>query len=477
MTATLCNRALTLPRLALAFFILLAVYLFQDSWNFPHLKLDVATSEAHHEDDQTQTPDSVLNNIAQTHAESCRGAPGADEVLVMLKTGATEIYEKLPTHFVTLFKCTPNYMVFSDLAQDYADFPVRDAIAPVSKLFREQHEDFTLYRKLQQYQRQGQDTSKLKGDGGWNLDKWKFLPMLFEAFEDAPSHIKWFVVMEADTSVSWTNLLLWLNTMDPDVPHYLGSQNAIGDTIFAHGGSGIVLSRQAAKQLRAKRDEEGKEAYNKRWEDVTSTSCCGDEIVARALLEADVPMNMAWPLIQGETIATVDFTRHHWCSPPISWHHVSPIEIDALWQFEADWVDDHGWGTPYLYRDIFADFIDRHISSNRHAWNNLSQDKKIIAPSLATNENLDFNGLEEFEQKAVESSSACEEACTRQPNGRCLQWKFKPGRCYLGDVVRFGKTDEREGDTWVSGWIPERVRSYKEELGDCSVVNWQGARG
>ena len=474
MTATLCNRALTLPRLALAFLIILAVYLFQDSWAST-LKLGLATSDSHHGDDQIPVPDPVSSDIIQTHNDNCRNVPGADDVLIMLKTGATEIYEKLPTHFVTLFKCAPHYMVFSDLAQDYADFPVHDAIAPVSKTFREHHRDFKLYRKLQQYQHGGQDTSKLKGDRGWDPDKWKFLPMLFEAFEDAPSHIKWFVMMEADTSLSWTNLLQWLKTMDPDVPYYLGSQNFIGDTAFAHGGSGIAISRQAAIQLQAQRDEEGKEAYNKRWEDITSTSCCGDEIVARALLEASVPMTMAWPLIQGETVSTVDFTDNHWCSPPITWHHVSPIEIDALWQFEADWVDDHGWDTPYLYRDVFASFIDRHISVNRYAWNNLSQDKKLVAPSIATSEDLDFTSLSELEQNAVKSVSACEEACTRQPDESCLQWMFTPGRCYLGDVVRFGKTDEKGGTTWISGWIPERVKSYKEELGSCSVVNWRGA--
>jgi hypothetical protein len=475
MTATFCNRALTLPRLALAFLIILAVYLFQDSWTSTHHKLDIATSESHHEDDQIPLPEHAFSHTAQINDNHCRDVPGADDVLIMLKTGATEIYEKLPTHFVTLFKCTPHYMVFSDLAQDYADFPVRDAIAPVSKTFREHHKDFTLYRKLQQYQREGQDTSKLRGAKGWNLDKWKFLPMLFEAFEDAPSHIKWFVMMEADTSVSWTNLLQWLKTMNPDVPYYLGSQNFIGDTAFAHGGSGIVISRQAATQLQTQRDEEGKEAYNKRWEETTSMSCCGDEIVAKALLEANVPMTMAWPLIQGETVSTVDFTENHWCSPPITWHHVSSIEIDALWQFEADWVDDHGWDAPYLYRDIFASFIDRHISVNRDAWNNLSQDKKLVAPSIATSEDLDFAGLSDFEQNAVKSASACEEACTRQPEESCVQWMFTPGRCYLGDVVRFGKTDEKGGDNWISGWISERVKSYKEKLGDCSVANWRGA--
>jgi hypothetical protein len=474
MAVSSCNRALTLHRLAIAFLLLLAVFLFRDSWRSADLHHSAAGPATQQDTDRPHVPANDKSHVSETNAENCRNALGADNVLVMLKTGATEIYEKLPTHFVTLFKCTPHYMVFSDLSQDYADFPIRDAIAPVSKQFRDHHEDFTLYRKLQQYQREGQDMSRLKGDGGWNLDKWKFLPMLFEAFEDAPPQIEWFLVMEADTSVSWTNLLQWLKTMDSNKPYYLGSQNTIGDTIFAHGGSGIILSRQAAKQLQKIRDAEGREAYNQRWEEETAASCCGDEIVARALLEANVSLTMAWPLIQGETIATVDFTKNHWCTPAITWHHVAPLQIDTLWQFQADWTDDHGWNTPYLYRDIFAHLIERHVSVTRHAWNNMSQDKKLIAPSLATDEDSSFTELADFEQRAVESSSACEEACIRQAHGRCMQWMFMPGRCYLGEVMRFGKTDERDSEVWVSGWIPERVDGYKKRMGDCKEVNWAG---
>jgi hypothetical protein len=471
MAVSSCNRTLTLHRLTIAFLIILAIYLFQDSWKTADLRQHIVTPNTQSDTDQSHTP----TEKAKPHEENCRTTPGADNVLVVLKTGATEIYEKLPTHFVTLFKCTPHYMVFSDLAQDYADFPIRDAIAPVSKQLREEHEDFRIYMKLQQYQREGQDMSKLKGENGWNLDKWKFLPMIFEAIEAAPPQIEWFVVMEADTSVSWTNLLQSLKTMDSSAPYYLGSQNTIGDTTFAHGGSGIILSRRAAKQLQEKREEEGREAYNKRWEDETAASCCGDEILARALLEANVPLTLAWPLIQGETIATVDFTKNHWCTPPITWHHVTPLEIDTLWQFQADWTDDHGWNTPYLYRDIFAHFIDRHISVTRHAWNNLSQDKKIVAPSLATEEDLDFSQLEDFEQRAVESGHDCEEACKRQSQAKCVQWMFTPGRCYLGKVIRLGKTDERESETWISGWISERVEIYKKRMGGCKKVRWEGA--
>lgn len=87
----------------------------------------------------------------------------------MLKTGATELYQKLPTHFMTTFKCISNYMIFSDLEQKFGNVTIYDAIKPISRKIREEHEDFKLYREIEKWQREGQDLSKLQGGDGWNL--------------------------------------------------------------------------------------------------------------------------------------------------------------------------------------------------------------------------------------------------------------------------------------------------------------------
>ena len=395
--------------------------------------------------------------------------------MVVLKTGASELYQKLPTHFLTTFKCIPHFMIFSDLAQTFADYPVYDAIEPISREFREHHEDFELYRKLAQYKREGQDTSKLHGTGSWTLDKWKFFPMMHTTFQTAVDGVDWFVFIEADTSLSWTNLLQWLKTMNPREPVYAGAQNVIGSTTFAHGGSGIVVSRKAAELLEEKRREEGKEQYDKRWEELLSEACCGDEVIARALQEAGVPLTPTWPLIQGETVATLDWTEKHWCSVAISWHHMTPIEIDQLWQFESVWVDDHGWDVPYLYRDLFAHFIETHVSVNRTKWDNMSKDRKFLSPHLSTSDDENFFRLEDYEKRSVESANECAEACLRKPDWECVQWMFSPGRCYLGKHIRFGKSDEREDrdDHWTSGWVPERLKRFREKFADCKI-RWQG---
>ena len=472
------SRGITIPRLAVVFIVFLTLFVLRNSWlpeqHQQPSKSGPDTAQISHTQAEEQIHEDDAQSISQASAsQACRDVPGADNVMVLLKTGATELYQKLPTHFVTIFKCIPHFMIFSDLEQKFADHSVHDAIESVREHFRNEHLDFELYRKLQQYQREGQDMSKLQGHGSWNLDKWKFMPMMHKAFTTAGDNIEWFVIIEADTSLSWTNLLLWLRTMDSSEPYYMGAQNIIGQTPFAHGGSGVVISRGAADLLEKVRENKGQILYDEEWENITSISCCGDEVIARAFSEADVQLTPAWPLIQGETVASVDWTENHWCTPPVSWHHVSPIEIDALWQFERSWIDEHGWDTPYLFRDVFAHFIDRHVSVNRTKWHNLSKDRKFASPQLTTPEAEDWSQLKDFEQKAVESQDSCAEACLRLPEDECLQWMYSPGRCYLGKDIRFGKSDEREQDHWTSGWIPERLQSFRRRFEDCQI-RWSG---
>lgn len=298
------------------------------------------------------------------------------------------------------------------------------------------------------------------------------IPPYHTAYEAASADIQWFVIIEADTSLSWMNLLLWLKSMDYQQPLYLGSQNFIGDTGFAHGGSGIVMSRRALDLLEENRHTEGVSEYDRRWERDTSEHCCGDEILARAFLEIHVPLTPAWPLIQGETPTSLDWTKSHWCAPAISWHHVNAAQIDALWQFEHAWIDGHGWDDPYRFRDIFAHFINPHIQKNRTQWNNLSKDHEYVNSSAAFTSGDEWDYLQDFERAAVESQYACAAACAHPSRPECVQWMFSPGRCSLGNSIRLGQAVEEEDD-WVSGWVLERVERFKDALRGCRV-RWPG---
>jgi hypothetical protein len=53
---------------------------------------------------------------------ACDGFPNTDGILLVMKTGATEAYTKLPTHLLTSLQCLPNFLLFSDLVSSDTDW-------------------------------------------------------------------------------------------------------------------------------------------------------------------------------------------------------------------------------------------------------------------------------------------------------------------------------------------------------------------
>jgi hypothetical protein len=145
-------------------------------------------------------------------SQSCADLPGANETLVILKTGSTELEDKLPIHLKTTIRCYPNYMIFSDYEEDYEGVHIFDALESVNKQIREEHPDFELYRRLRDEGRQavissgfGKAGTKINWTGnrdnpGWKLDKWKFLPMVKKTLSEYPD-MKWYVFAEGTCSV------------------------------------------------------------------------------------------------------------------------------------------------------------------------------------------------------------------------------------------------------------------------------------
>lgn len=397
----------------------------------------------------------------------CLDMPGADEVMVVLRTGATEMYDKLPIHLMTTLKCIPNYVVVADLEAKVGDIAVHDAIASVSQQTRDKYGDFDLYRDIQQWYHKGQDMRKLPSDHAWTLDKWKFMPTIHHAWEVAPSHTKWFVVMEADTILSWVNLLSWLGGQDASKAWYFGSPAPylpVEGFYFAHGGSGVVISRPALERLEHARATEagGPEAYDLRWEVATDDNCCGDVIVGQALEEVGVKITSETPRFHGESPKTVVWDHHNWCVPPITWHHVEAMEVDRVWQFEQAWIRRHGRRHPYFFHHVFEELIEPHVSVNQSRWNNMkSKYARVQAYSTSSDR---YGELAQYEQDAAHSQEACAAACRRKPSDECVQWKWTPGSCHLGGTFIFGSTDQPENEHWESGWLLDRLRA---SVGTC----------
>jgi hypothetical protein len=256
-------------------------------------------------------------------------------MLVIIKTGATEIQRKLPIHFSTTLRCIPHFVIFSDMAEEIGEHRVHDVLSSVSENTKANNKDFLLYRKLQELQASGgtalnpNDTSY---EEAWTLDKWKFLPMMGEALRARPD-AKWFYFIETDTAVLWDNLFTYLSRFDPSEPLYIGCQTFIGDVWFAHGGTGWIMSEPAVRLVAEKWQNE-----QAGMEKLVSEQWAGDAVLALVLKDMGIGITTSWPILQGETPHSLDYTPHHWCYPVASYHHVDEKWIQAIYDFQEEWV-------------------------------------------------------------------------------------------------------------------------------------------
>jgi hypothetical protein len=193
----------------------------------------------------------------------CKNLPGVDNVLVVFRTGSTELDDRLAIHLSTSMQCFPNYLIFSDLEEEYGEEQVHilDALEYVSPDIIGDNADFELYRRLRKEGRSSLDPSELAGspdrfaimsgktdNPGWKLDKWKFLPMVNQTLHERPD-MDWYIFVEADTFILWSMMQQYLKLLDPTKPIYAGNQMFVGGDIFAHGGSGFVVSQPALRMV------------------------------------------------------------------------------------------------------------------------------------------------------------------------------------------------------------------------------------
>ncbi|EFQ98313.1 hypothetical protein MGYG_01346 [Nannizzia gypsea CBS 118893] len=397
-------------------------------------------------------------NIPSSPAEEIerpRIIAGLEDVHVVLKTGATEALAKVPVHFNTTLRYVPHFTLFSDYEEDIAGFHVYDVLRSVDVAIKNKHPEFELYRRLRAT---GRETlSKLNTDPsndvstpagkpknpGWILDKWKFLPMMHETLrfrDDA----KWYVFMEADTYIIWKNLVTWLENFDSSKPYYLGNQMQIGDTIFAHGGSGFVLSHAALKRV-----VEYHSSLVKEWDTLTAEHWAGDEILGKALNNAGVGLLWSWPMLQGSTPWNFDpfsssYNKLPWCYPPIAYHHMGSEDIRELWEFEERWFKENGNSALLRHRDVFQKLTQPRFNTTGEDWDNDSLD--IAA--------------------GVETATECERHCAKDLE--CLQYSFGGKVCRTSKVVQWGS--RKPG--MVSGWMSDKIDKAAAKLGACKQTDW-----
>ncbi|KAK4506064.1 hypothetical protein PRZ48_004029 [Zasmidium cellare] len=363
----------------------------------------------------------------------CSLLSGANDTVVVLKTSAAEIEDRLPIHFDTTLLCYPNYLIFSDYAEKFQGYPVHDALATVDKSFRTSHPDFELWRRLQKHGPDGLEDEEI-----WDperttkdLDKWKYLPIVEQTFLRFPEK-QWYIFVETGTFVFWNGLLEFLSELDAERTWFLGGNM----------GSGIVLSNAAVRDVVGlyRETREG-------WDAFTETQSSGDAVLAQALKEAGVELTPSWPVFQGRRLADMQYDRMGlWCSRTVSYAGVEKGNIAELWKFEQQWLRDNPT-TPLLHRDIFTSFILPRLiirSGRVDDWDNSSQDNATPAGNV----------------------DACTGICVADPE--CVQYSFEKdkGMCRFSGTSRLG-----EGRSGVeSRWLLARVKRWGEGMGGCEGV-------
>ncbi|KAK9460863.1 uncharacterized protein V1516DRAFT_624367 [Lipomyces oligophaga] len=374
----------------------------------------------------------------------------------MIKTGATVLWQRLPIHMTATIPKLQNYAIYSDAPDVIDGHPVIDILAYTepsvknsdsfrgyqrqSRLINE-HANVELYEK------------EANIENSWDLDKFKNIRMITHAYRTKPD-AKWYIFIDGDSYVFWSNMFAWLNTLNPEEYLYLGSQTYVNDLSFAHGGSGVVLSGALVRKVFGSKD-----LNLRRWDQIASENCCGDFVVALLLREAaqvEVSSETEYPYsyfkIQGEPQFSIRHTSRNWCEPIVTLHHLTDHDVSQLREFERDFYQSEEQvvlKTPILYRDIYHKFVMPYICRGRRdSWDNMSDGQEI---------NIDNAGDGEL---AHTSYNQCRQKCVDIED--CMQFKFRQGSCVLSTNIRLGKMDMNEENEFASEWMVDRIRRVRQ---------------
>ncbi|KAJ3534707.1 hypothetical protein NM208_g7434 [Fusarium decemcellulare] len=420
---------------------------------------------------------------------ACDGFPNTDGITLVMKTGATEAYTKLPAHLLTSLQCVPDFLLFSDLEQKIGKYHIYDVLDDVRDEVKKGRKEFDLYKAQvdcpipQQY-----CTTEMKG--GWDLDKYKFLHMIERAWALRPNK-EWYVFAEADSYVFWDNLVWYLrNKVNGTETPYVGSVAMLKGTPFAHGGSGYVIHGETVKKMVQIPDLAHK------YDLMATHECCGDYLMSLAVMETGKKVRQAHPMFNGEKPVTLPFGNNHWCEPLLTMHHMNPEE------------------GPIQIKDIYQEFFGPNLKDREDEWDNFSDDVCYIgaepeAQAKATDHQKSRQKKQDqksaVEQRAHQSEQHCAKVCEADNLGitpeeylgrandeernalikeryeqrkddkafhesrRCFQWRYQKNVCCVARSFKNGKPrkEQKPEDKWTSGWFTRGINDWIAAKGEC----------
>ncbi|KUL85732.1 hypothetical protein ZTR_08496 [Talaromyces verruculosus] len=439
----------------------------------PKVQIEDHYTEPEHKPEVSSHPPSHTSSPSlytpPTPDYASQGALKTSEIALLLKTGASLVWKRLPIHLLTSLapeRIAPeNAIIYSDVPEVIGSYQLVDVLANTSSRAVLESPDFQPYLLQEDFDdKQGWIEGDIAGPiGGWKLDKYKFLPLINHAGHSQPD-AKWYIYMEDDAFIFLSNLLEHLATFDWKDAWYIGSLAVKHGEIFAHGGAGFALSRGAWEKTFGTHDD-----IIAKYENFTEVHGCGDHVLGHVLKDYGVTF--------GETHEAEQFTfgfnpesywnlwygPANWCKPIFSMHHMHLKDISRSYNMEKTW--DFGKNGLMRYRDVYDTFIAPVIRRRIEWWDNRSSSHAITS-SEAKAEMWMPESVKSKDSwmKSWKSVDDCEAACLAWPE--CVQWSFYEDLCKMSDRVVLGTgytaRDPRRLTALktTSGWVSKRIKQW-----------------
>lgn len=396
------------------------------------------------------------------------GGLSMEDVVVVIKTGATESHKLMPIHLTSTLLHTPNYLLFSDAEEWIGGYHLQDALNESfnPEIVRDTGE-YELYTNQKKYMALDQSPQKLELPKGWELDKYKNVPMLSKSYHQRPD-AKWYLFIDADTYVLMGNMLQYFSGIDYNKKHYIGGISFINGIAFGHGGTGYAVSRGAMKHVMTTSPNVAKE-----YDQVARDTCCGDYVLARCMKDHGIDLTAVDPNFQGRPQYKVELEKKSYCEPIITMHHLKVPDLSTMWNLEKKIAKP---GQYILHADIFEHFVYPHLQKERFAWDCMSSDKgEVKELPKDTWKGKEIEVFDKDEDKMVKTVkplspqerrmatfNACKKICEEKAD--CVMFRSWKEECkvdwHLALGYKMPVTDPDE-EEYNSGWMMDRVEEMR----------------
>jgi hypothetical protein len=255
------------------------------------------------------------------------------EIQPVLKTGHGVLDARVRPQLQGVSACLSNLLIFSDTDEYYEGRHLIDILADIPPPIANETSTLEAWRNGSL----ADGTASRRA--GWRADKFKFILGPTRAWKMRPGR-KWYVFYEADTYIVWDNVFRLLANFDPNEPYYFGSPTfGRGQTWFANGGEGYILSREAMRRL-TQHDFDRKTGHYigpgllRKWWDLLISDCCGDSVLGWILWHENVTLSGLWPLFNPHAPHMVPFTDREWCQPVLTMHKPMEEDLTGLWRWQ-----------------------------------------------------------------------------------------------------------------------------------------------